>query len=310
MLYLSHSTQGTSLNQSIQFPSPLLNLLDDIWKLIFLQLTEMNFKNLWNCSLVDKKWKQMSNDPSLTKKMIYEGFCFNPSSWNKYCSPWAKIRGKETVSRDEIEKAYESLPNLIDKILKSDCPAFKDKRIIDSHMLVWIPEKIKGQPVTIENLEKLLEERIEFSEYGIRCCRDEIIKQERAKIIKSGWFLMTTHIIPDSRNQSYFEQKNRVENFEINGQKGYRIPKIAEAIVCIATEYFRTKKRLFPFGTFTRCEESVESVNDMWQSIVGYFDDYGFSISLNICDCDIVGIAALQRFPASISELNESIHAI
>lgn len=297
MFHLSHSIQGISqVIQPVKLPSPLLNLLDDLWKLIFFQLTELNFKNLRLCSLVDKKWKQMTNDPMLTKKMIYEGFCFNPSSWNKFCSPWAKIRGKQTVSRDEIERAYELLPNLIDKILKSDCPAFKDKRIIDTHMLVWIPEKIKGQPVTIKNFEKLLEERIEFSNYGIRCFRDEIINQEGDKIIKSGWVLMTTYIIPDSRNKSYIEQKNRVEGFTIDGKTGFHVPKIGEAIVCICAEYFRTKKRLFEVGTYTRCEETTKSVNEVWQSIVGCFDDTGLSISLNICDCDIVGIAALKRF--------------
>ena len=297
MFHLSHTTlRTTDYYQPVKQPSPLLNLLDDLWKLIFFQLTELNFKNLRLCSLVDKKWKQMTNDPILTKKMIYEGFCFNPSSWNKFCSPWAKIRGKETVSRDEIEKAYESLPNHIDKILKSDCPAFKDKRIIDTHMLIWIPEKIKGQPVNIENFEKLLEERIEFSNYGIRCYRDEIIQQEGSRIIKSGWALMTTYIIPDSRNKSFIEQKNRVEGFAIDGKTGFRVPKIGEAIVCISAEYFRTRKLLFEFGTYTRCEETTQSVNKLWQSIVGYFQDTGLSLSLNLTDCDIVGIAALHRF--------------
>lgn len=297
MFHLSASAQGISQAiQPVKLPSPLLNLLDDIWKLIFFQLTEMNFKNLWKCSQVDRKWKDLTNDPMLTKKMIYEGFCFNPSSWNNYCSLWAKIRGKETVSRDEIEKAYELLPNNIDKILKSNCPAFEDKRIIDTHMLVWIPKKIKGQPVTINNFEKLLEERLEFSKYGIRCFRDEIIHQEGDKIIKSGWALMTTYVIPDSRNKSYIEQKNRVEGFTVDGKKDFHVPKIGEAIVCICAEYFRTKKRLFEFGTYTRCEETTESINKVWQSIVGFFDDNGIAISLNLTDCDIVGVAALHRF--------------
>ena len=203
MFHLSTSIQ--EINQDIQSlsqpsltPSPLLNLLDDIWKLIFFELTEMNFKNLRICLLVGRKWKELTNDPLLTKKLIYEGFCFNPSSWNKFCSPWAKIRGKKTVSTEEKERAYELLPNLIDKILKSDCPAFKDKRIIDS------------------------------------------------------------------RNASFIEQKNWVEGFTINGKTGFRVSKIGEAVVCISAEYFRTKIRLFEFGTYTRCEETAESENKLW----------------------------------------------
>ena len=78
--YPSSDVINTSLSEqsaNSTHPLPLsLGLPNEIWKDIFLK---GNFKDLRTCSLVDKKWNQLTNDPTLVKKMIYEGCCFNPS---------------------------------------------------------------------------------------------------------------------------------------------------------------------------------------------------------------------------------------
>ena len=264
---------------SFEFPN-------EIWKDIFLK---SNFKDLGNCSLVDKKWNQLTNDPMLVKKMIYEGFCFNPSHWNEFC-------GAGTVSDDEIAKAYALLPTNFDEILKIDCPAFPGYKVIDTHMLVWIPETIKGKPVTIDNFGLLLKEQQEFSRRptGYGHIFNPIAQQEGGKSIKSGWVLMTTDVIPDSRNKRFFEQLILLENLNKNGQTGYRVPKIAEAIICIAAEYLRSKKRLFSDEplTYTRFEDRVRG----YQVIVGGFTPSGLRVDLILNNDEQFGIAALREF--------------
>ena len=277
--------QSTNSNEPLPLP---LWLPDEIWKVIF---SEANFKELRNCSLVDKKWNQLTNDPMLVKKMIYEEYCFNPSHWNEFC-------GVGTVLDDEIAKAYASLPKDIREILKSD---YNGQKVIDTHMLVWIPETIKGKPVTIDNFGALLKAKPEFcyNATGYRVIWDEIVQQEGSKLVKSGWVLMTTDVISGSRNKSLAEQKLLVESLNKNGQTGYRVPKIAEAIICINAQYLRSKeskKRLFSTEpwTYTRCQENVQG----FQTIVGRFAPSGLYVYVtrNYSDGDDIGVAGLREF--------------
>lgn len=219
-----------SKQQSVNLiPPPLIDLTEDVWKLIFSNVIETNYKDFSKCTLVSKKWKQLANDSQLIKKMIYEGFCFNPMKWND-------VFGIGTVSRNEIEKAFASLPIDIDKILKSNCPALgvEGYKIIDTHALIWIPETIKAEPVNIVNFGKLLKKRAEFSEFqsGYKFIQDEVLQQEGDKPIKSGWMLIIEEI-PNSRLKSYLKQKILLERLNLS-QKNYRVPKLGEAIVSFA----------------------------------------------------------------------------
>lgn len=91
------------------------------------------------------------------------------------------------------------------------------------------------------------------------------------------------------------ESIDKRSNFD---QKGYRVPKIAEAFICIAAEYFRSKKRLFNDETYTfiRCEG-----NGLEFSVGGFAHD-GLAIhTAGRRDCpysadDDNGITALREF--------------
>ncbi len=263
-------------------------LPNEIWKDIFSKVIDGDFMDFRNCSLVDRKWNQLADDPMLSKKMIYTGFCFNPSHWNEFC-------GEGTVSDDEIDKAYASLPNNIDEILKSDCPAFPGYKTIDTHMLVRIPETIKGKPITIGNLGALLKEQLEFfhHESGYRLIENLIVQQEGDKPIKSCWVLMTTDVIPYSRNETYDRLLILVNSLnKKNGQTGYRVSKTVEAIVLLAAEYLRSKKCLFSDETltYTRCQENVQG----YQVVVGGFALSGLRVDGNNYDYDNIGVAGLR----------------
>lgn len=265
------------IKSASHLPPSFKGLPNEIWKEIFL---EGNIKDIRK---IDKAWNKVANDLMSTKKMIFEEFCFNPSHWNKFC-------GADTVSPDEIAKAYALLPDNINEILKSDCPAFPDKKIIDTHMLVWIPETINGKPVTTQNFGLLLKNKINYDYLG---------RLNIQEPLKSGWVLMTTDVVPGSRNQYYTNQKILVENLNKNGQTGYRIPKTAEAIICIAAEYLRSKKLLFGRETYTHCQE-MDGYG--YQVTLGNFSPWNPPCLQSNCDIWIarfggepIGVAALRE---------------
>ena len=258
----------------------------DIWKVIF---STLNFKDLQNCSHVSKECYKLANDPVFSKEVVFNEFCFNPSHWNKFC-------GDGTVSNEEIEKAFKLLPPNINEILKSPCPAFPGKRIVDTHMLVWIPESINGKKLTLDSFGKLLKQQPEFANNptGYRRIGGHIAQQKGGNQIKSGWVVMTTDVIPDSRNKSYAKQQKMVANLNKSGQTDYRVPKAGEAIVCIMADYLRSKKRLFsddPWA-YTRCQENVGG----YEVVAGGFASSGLSVCINNFDHEYIGVAGLRDF--------------
>lgn len=262
----------------------LPNLQEGIWKNIF---SKLDFKSLYQCSLVSHEYNQLVHNPILTKQMIYEGFSFNPLHWNQ-------VFGKGTVSCLEPEKAFRLLPADIDEILKKPCPIYAQKRIIDTHMLVWIPENIKNKNLTIKSFGKLLKQKLEFYENkaGYRIIWKEVLQQETFEI-RSGWVLMTKDIIPGSENQSYERVQEMLLNINQSNKMDYRLPKTIEAIVCIMTHYFRTKKRLFSMGPFSYllCHENINSV----QAVVGGFMPNGLFVFCNYGHNTNLSIAALHN---------------
>src|SRR5665647_229061 len=238
-------------DRSFHNPSFQLPLVKDIWKEIF---SGLSFNELNNCASLSIKCYKLVNEPNLSKKAIYHDFCFNPSHWNHFF-------GEGTVQKNEIDKAFNLLPKDINEILKSPCPAFPNKRIMDTHMAVWIPESINGKPLTIDSFGLLLKQQPEFSENetGYQYLWNNIVQQMGSNSIKSGWVLMTTDVIPESRRKSFAEQQELVKKLNKDGHPAYRVPNAGEAIISIYAKYLMsgTKKRLFSDEsyTYTRCQE-------------------------------------------------------
>lgn len=277
----------TDIETSALFDSTQINLLPaDVLQTIF---ENLDFKKLVSCSHVCHLWKKLIKIPF--KYKVYHEFAFNPFHWNEFC-------GKDTVTQDEVQNAYHLLPDKIMKILTSPCPAFPDKRIIESHMLVWIPKTIKGKILTIKSFGELLKQRDEFfkNPTGYGSFWYSVFQQEGFKSIKSGWVLMTTDVIPGSGDKTYSNQGIMVKNLY---KTCYEIPKVGEAVVCIAVLYFKTKKRLFSDQplTYTRCQEYV---NHAYVVVVGGFQPSGFVVkrlwnNSNYSNEFHTGVAALRR---------------
>ena len=226
-------------------------LPDDVIKEIFLKL---DFKELQRYSLASKQW---ANDLSLTKKIIFDRFC--TSVWNQFCIA------------QEMEKAFHLLPNKISEILKSPCPVFLDSRIMDNHVLAWIPESINGKDLSIWNLRHLNEQVGTLLRNGTNCFKISDV----FKPIKSGWVFMTSKIIPNSLDKTYAQNEILVENL----QQGYRIPTLSEINICIINEYLRSNKRLFNDSmTYAYSLDKDDNYFQNYFSITGNFPPESYII--------------------------------
>lgn len=255
---------------------------DDIWKVIF---SKFHFKDLQKCSSVSKEFYKMANEPFFSKEIVYDELCFNPSHWNEFC-------GEGTISNEEIKKAFKLLPKNINEILKSPCRVFPDKKIMDNHMLVWIPEFICGGKLTINKFEKMIKPKLEIFNNYVDVW-DESVEKDGYASITSGWVLMTKEVLPFSFNKSYAEQQEVIADLNQCFQTEYRVPKVGEVIICIVANYLRTEKRLFDKEacSYIRCHEEI----DGYHVCVGCFDSSSLkAFPLDAFKMNNIGIAILS----------------
>ncbi len=252
---------------------------------------------------VSKEWKCLLSEPSLWKKAIYQEIAFS----NK---KWTQCFGQDIVKDEDNKEEFSSLPANIGEILKSPCQAFPGKKIIDTHILVRIPKTINGQPLTLNSLGELAKKYFRSSETGYIDILDEIAWKAIVNqlgdqsIDKSCWVLMTKTILPESTKISYADQQTLVANLTKKALASYEVPPVLKAAVCILSQYFSSKTRLFSDDpwTYTRCQENVQDC----QVVIGGFvasRDFdkvfvtsgGLEINLHIPDLSYLGIAALRR---------------
>jgi len=270
-------------NYSVAYRPLVLQLNGDVLKEIFAKL---ELKQVMNISSVCKEWYKLANDDLLIKKLIYQKNAINPVHLNKFF-------GSDTITSEEIENAFESLPVNIYEILKNSNPAFLKKMIMDTHTLVWIPKTIKGKPLTINTFRGLLKQKQLFPvSDGYQYIWHKIVNQMGEKPVTPGFVLMSRAVLPGSTNKTYAEQKILVCSMNRNDQILLEIPTLIETIICIHLNYLKTGE--FNFNDkplmYTRCNESI----DDFQLIVGAFDSSGLYIgSCENIKRDYIGMGSL-----------------
>lgn len=252
----------------------------------------LNFKDVNSCSRVNVKWNKITLEPIISKKMIYDRHCFNPSNWNQFF-------GSGTIAPDEMRKAFEQLPIDIHARLKKPCPAFEGCKIIDTHMLVWIPEAINKELVNINTVAKLLKQNPKYSDYklGISEIDKEVLTEEGDRPIKSGWVLMTTKILPYIEDGNCSDDLEQVERLEYNKDTGYRVPKIAEAMICISAGSLKLNKPLFSIEPNTSRRIYIQCLEVVQEGLVfiGNFFSSGLCIHRYYYKSSVLGVAAFKN---------------
>jgi hypothetical protein len=245
----------------------------DLFRLI---VSYPNVEDLGDCS---RQWKALASGDSLREKIIARAFAFGKEKWAQYFGDIG---------------VEPPLPPDIEEILQSPCPYFEGRTVAQTHMLVLIPETINGKPLNLKNLIELIKEPKDGNKTCFQPIWEKILKEHGdTPITKSRWVLMTKEVIPGSLNKSFAEQQELIAK-----NSNYSVPTLVEAAVCILMHYVQTGKRLYcddPY-TFTRCQESVEDDEEIWQVIVGGFLRSGLGVNYYRYVSRNVGVGGLRKF--------------
>lgn len=192
------------------------------------------------------------------------------------------------------------LPENIEEIWEGPCHIFPDKKVKDTHVLVYLPTTVDDKPLTLKTIGEIAKRFFLKSDKGYRYILDKIEKQMgNQPVTAAGWILMTKTVIDGSRNASYAIQQTMITELAKKAKVAYNVPSALEATICILTHYMRTGTRLFsnnPF-TYTRCQESI----DGYKLVVGGFSPVGLDVDDDDFDFEDVvagdvGVAALRKF--------------
>ncbi len=98
----------------------------------------------------------------------------------------------------------------LEKIINSPCPFTRDKKIKETHFLLFIPGKInqKGTGLSIRTLQKFFpkNQKPRFYSYLTDTIADDNQTYADEKIEKDTWIIILKEIIPHSRYETYAEQ--------------------------------------------------------------------------------------------------------
>ena len=179
----------------------------------------------------------------------------------------------------------------IESMMDSPCPFWPPNKLKDTHLLVLIPARVGGHPLTLDYLGELIKfpkeegHGMQYSNYW-DSAHEAIGSQSPGS---SYWVLMTRGVLPGSRRQSYQDQCALIASRATG--LAYAVPGALEAAVVMLLHHVRSGERLYgdtPL-TYTRCREEVENKH----LVVGGFSSGGLNVNYDYND---VGVTALRKF--------------
>ncbi len=198
----------------------------DIATEIFSNSTLKDLSNSFG--LINKSCSKVANQPGVLKKVIYSHVTFNPRDW-------VIQYGNEFLNVNDDEKAFKILPNNISEILKGPCPLFRDKILINTHLIVWIP---KG--LSIKHYLFLLNQKCPDQSYYTYAPLMEEFGAELT--LNSEWVILQKQAISNSRQKNNVEKQEYVSRLSLSNFKSCEIPLTLEIIVGYTTSFFKRFK--------------------------------------------------------------------
>lgn len=276
-----------------------LPISQDVWKNSLLPMMHLSDLNV--ISKVSHAWN------SITQPCINTEWA-NIKKVAVFGKPeWLKIPGINDVGEEPTLIPDETLK----VILMAACPFFnqkdsiqphrfehedKIKRVWQTHMLILFPMTINGEARTANSLGtlfKFLNQKNTGTVYDLIIGGGEDEYRNRSSS-KPYFALVTTDVIPDSRELNY-EQKN---NCMIS--KGYRVPDANEAITAILIMNFVSlqAKRGYLFGKATRFWTYTTTSDKIRNKrlVVGAAHDCGIGVRDRYIDWAVVGVAGFRDY--------------
>lgn len=174
--------------------------------------------------------------------------------------------------------AEPPLPANIMEILNSQCTFWPDRQVKDTHLLVLVPNTVNKKPFNLNLLSEMIQGPKAGYKTQYRYYSDHVKNELGNKTFPSHWVLLTHDVIPDSRNQTYDNQKKLVQRHAQQSAIPYELPTGLETTTAILMEHVKTGKRLYSDSpaTWTRCLEKVN--NNQWPVDIGGFSSGGLDV--------------------------------
>ena len=224
-------------------------------------------------ALVCRSWSADVHHPKI-QKILFENFAFGVKDWNRYFGDVGQVPPFE---RDIVD------------LLKSPCPYWPDKKIIETHLLTLIPNNVNGQPFTLNLLRELIQapnRRGNATNY--RKYREHIKNEIGDQAFRNArWVLFTKDILPKSPYKTYSQQWELLS-------EGYSVPCGLEATASLVMHYVKNGERLYPNNTFTytRCQENL---SNNYRVAIGRFSPEGIHVFDDGYGHGAHGIGAARR---------------
>jgi len=204
---------------------------------------------------------------------------------------------------EEYVKKPQGLLSVFTKLVKTEKKALKwentsGKKIKDTHMLVLIPARINGKPLTLTSLAELVKAPKGGGQATKYWYISDSVTEEHGShsIDQSYWVLMSKDVIGGSRDKSYEGQQGLVTELARRTGKSYEVPKLLEASICLFMRYVSTGELLFDWETYTRCHEKYGN----YQLVVGGFSPAGLNVNdYNHGDYERHGVASFLSLGSS-----------
>ena len=223
-----------SINSVRNIPEPLS--FEQFPKDILLDIfSRISWRDLGAVRRVCRRWRVLGSDARLIPLWPK---AFGARAWREY---FGEV-GAEPL-----------LPVEIYTILQAPCPFWPGKKVFETHMLVLIPEKVSGKPFCLNFLRELIQRPKQGPATNYKYYVGIKLENKTRVPDKAYWVLLTRDVLPDTRNKTFQEQKQKVDSIG----SGYELPGLLEAATSILIEHLRSGKRLYsdaPY-TYTRCQE-------------------------------------------------------
>lgn len=171
-------------------------------------------------------------------------YAFGPAKW--------AARGLQ------IESRIPQLPPNIEEVLKGPCPMWKGKTIEETFKLIYIPH-FASHSNPLSYLQQHLCGELNMTKHRIYIA-EGVLREHDRPAEQGEWVLVLTYedgLLPGSRGLSWTEQQALVDDLRKQTGHDYQIPKVREALTCIAAIQAETGNPLYRLGTHPRCQETV-----------------------------------------------------
>lgn len=262
-------------------------------------LSDVDLTTLLKCHQVCKNWKNFVPTDLLCLKTYQDERIISPKAFNKFFY-------QDCISAEEEKEAIRTIPPYLFEMI---CPIDADK-LINTHYIMWKPEKIFGNDFNIENFGSFCLSKYTKFKSGFIHCSDKIEKKHKQKRGESGWVAIYKKELPGSTDLE-FKSWPTTSKATLGILPKYYETSLLMGVVARSMIALSAKINLISSKLYFKCKD------DDFQSMVGLWTDQKsnkgiiLSVERPHVTTKLMGILDLPYTPLhTISLINDNITQI